>query len=56
LKGNDDWRMFTDYRLILLNCKCQDVCGGHSCFLINNYYKESSGNGPEIRYVALILL
>lgn len=26
----------------------KDVCGGHSCFLINNYYKESSGNGPEI--------
>lgn len=26
----------------------KDVCGGHSCFLINNYYKESSRNGPEI--------
>ncbi|KAJ6670853.1 ALPHA-N-ACETYLGLUCOSAMINIDASE [Salix viminalis] len=26
----------------------KDVCRGHSCFLINNYYKKSSGNGPEI--------
>ncbi|XP_020532861.1 alpha-N-acetylglucosaminidase isoform X2 [Jatropha curcas] len=27
----------------------KDVCGGKSCFLINNY-KESNQNGPEIMY------
>lgn len=41
--------------ITICSSKYQDVCGGSSCFLIDNY-KRTSQNEPEITYVIFTLI